>query len=68
MFARVLCCDFFSFLFTLNDGLRSRYISLYLFHFEVTGSQSKGHKRGNFSYRQEKFFFSFLALSFIKSP
>lgn len=50
---------FFSFLFTQNGSLQSCCIFLYLFHFEVAGSQAKGHKKGNFSYRQEKFFFCF---------
>lgn len=68
MFVLVLCCVFFfSFLFTQNGSLQSCYIFLYLFHFEVAGSQAKGHKKGNFSYRQEKVFFA-LALSFMKSP
>lgn len=59
MFALVLCC-FFSFLFTQNGGLQSCYIFLYLFHFEVAGSQAEGHKKGNFSYRQENFVLCFL--------
>lgn len=57
MFALVLCCVFFSFLFTQNGGLQSCYIFLYLFHFEVAGSQAEGHKKGNFSCRQENLFF-----------
>lgn len=55
----LLFCDvvFFSFCFTQNSSLRSHYIFLYLFQFEVAGSHAEGHKKGNFSDRQENFFF-----------
>lgn len=53
------------FLFTQNGSFCSGYIFLYLYHFEVAGSQAEGPKKGNFSCRQENFF---LALSFMKSP